>query len=217
MVNKYFNGEVGQTAHNHEYRKFETELEDLSAEVVKNYNQAMDEFKISNALQEVSRLVARTNKLIDDTSPWNLAKDESLKAVLASTMYHLLESIRLITILYRPVLLESCGKIFDALNVEPELREMDKASFGEKGQYHVEKTIAHLFPRLDSEKEVEYIKQGMNTTKPKTVEIIQKPEISIEQFEPMDIKVGLVLEATKHPNAAKLLILKVNTDRKSVV
>lgn len=212
MVNKYFDGSVEKTVHNHEYLKFETELVDLSKEVTVNYHQAMDEFKIALALQELSRLVARTNKLIDDTSPWNLAKDPELKPVLASTMYHLLESIRIISILYRPVLLESCGKIFDALNIELELREMNKTNFGEKNHYHVEKTIAHLFPRLDAEKEVEYIKQQMSpATKPKTVEVIQKPEISIEQFEPIDIKVGKVLEASKHPNAAKLLILKVDT------
>jgi methionyl-tRNA synthetase len=116
-----------------------------------------------------------------------------------------------ITILYRPVLLESCGKIFDALNIDLELRELKKTSFGEKTHYHIEQTIAHLFPRLDVEKEVDYIKQGMNLVKPKAVEIIQKPEITIDQFELVDIKVGLVLEASKHPNAAKLLILKVNT------
>lgn len=211
MVNKYFDGKVSDTSHHHEYRKFEIELEDLSKEVVKNYHQAMDEFKIANALQEVSRLVARTNKLIDDTNPWNLAKDETLKPVLASTMYHLLESIRMITILYRPVLLESCDKIFDALNVELELRSMDKGKGGEKLHYHVEKTISHLFPRLDSEKEVEYIKSQMNPIQSKVVEIPQKSEILIDHFEAVDIKVGLVVEAMKHPNASKLLILKVNT------
>lgn len=88
---------------------------------------------------------------------------------------------------------------------------MDKGNGGEKIHYHVEKTISHLFPRLDSEKEVEYIKSQMNPVKEKIVEIPQKSEITIDQFDAVDIKVGLVVEAMKHPNAAKLLILKVNT------
>ena len=211
MVNKYFDGTVEDTCHTHEYRKFEKELEDLSIEVYKNYHAAMNEFKVSNALQEVSRLVARTNKLIDETSPWNLAKDVALKPVLESAMFHLLESIRIITIMYRPFLIESCAVIFDALGVEESLQSMDQGHGGEKTTYHVAKTVGHLFPRLEMEKEVEYIKTLMNPAKPKVVEMTQKAEIGIDQFEPIDLKVGLVVSCEKHPNASKLLVLQINT------
>jgi len=211
MVNKYFGGEVSVTEHTHDYRKFELELETLSAEVVANYQTSMDEFKVSQALQEVSRLVARTNKLIDETSPWALAKDENLRPVLASAMYHLLESIRLVTILYRPVLINACDVIFKAIGVSEDLRTLESCVFGQKCNYHVSETVEHLFPRLETEKEIEYIKASMNPEKPAVIEVPQKPEITIDQFDAVDLKVGLVVSAEKHPNASKLLVLQINT------
>jgi len=211
MVNKYFGGEVSVTEHTHDYRKFELELETLSAEVVANYQTSMDEFKVSQALQEVSRLVARTNKLIDETSPWALAKDENLRPVLASAMYHLLESIRLVTIMYRPVLINSCDVIFKAIDVSEEYQSFQSCVFGQKNHYHVAETVEHLFPRLETEKEIEYIKASMNPEKPAVIEVPQKPEITIDQFDAVDLKVGLVVSAEKHPNASKLLVLQINT------
>lgn len=211
MVNKYFDGEVSLTEHAHDYRKFELELETLSAEVVANYQTSMDEFKVSQALQEVSRLVARTNKLIDETSPWALAKDENLRPVLASAMYHLLESIRLVTIMYRPVLINSCDVIFKAIDVSKEYQSLQSCVFGQKRHYHVAETVEHLFPRLETEKEIEYIKASMNPEKPAVAVIPQKSEIVIDQFDVVDLKVGLVVSAEKHPNASKLLVLQINT------
>jgi methionyl-tRNA synthetase len=211
MVNKYFGGSVALTMHNHDYRKYEPELSNLAQEVINNYHQSMNEFKVSQAMQEISRLIARTNKLIDETSPWALAKDESLNDVLASTMYHLLEAIRIVTILYRPFLIHSCDLIFNALNIENAQKEMTSAHFGNKKDYQIEKTITHLFPRLDAEVEIEYIKNSMNPEKSIQSEIPAKTEITIDQFEAIDIKVGLVIDCAKHPNAAKLLILKINT------
>lgn len=214
MANKYFHGSVSKTEISHDYRAFEIELENLSDEVVLSYHQLMDEFKVSQALQELSRLVARTNKLIDETSPWNLAKDSALNDVLTSTIYHLLESIRIITILYRPFLLSTCDAIFSALGVDIEDQSFERAKFGLKTTYHVQPTVDHMFPRLDAAKEIEFIKQSMNLQKP--VEVIKpsKPEIGIDTFEQISIQVGLVKSATTHPNASKLLILQIDTGDK---
>jgi methionyl-tRNA synthetase len=167
--------------------------------------------KVSQALFSVSGLVNRTNKLIDETSPWALAKDEKTQAVLESVLYHLLEAIRLATILYIPVLIEYCPQIFDVLGVEAEKRTLESYVFGAKDQYSVAKEGIHILPRLDFDKEVEYIKSLMNNVAKPKKEILVKPEIGIEEFDKIDLKVGKVLEAIKHPNAAKLLVLKVDT------
>lgn len=212
MVNKYFGGHVEKTTHQHEYRKYELELEETSKEVINNFQQNMDGFKIPLALFEVSRLIARTNKLIDETSPWALAKDPDLKPVLESVLYHLLESLRLAAILYIPVLIESTPAIFSALGVAENAQTLDSASFGFKESYDVASEPGHLFPRLDAEKEVAFIKSLMSGAPvKKTAEVQVKPEITIDDFSKIDLKAGVVLSCEKHPNAAKLLVLKINT------
>ncbi len=217
MVNKYFNGSVANKKHNHDYLKFEDELIEVSSLVFKNYQESMDEFKVANALLEVSSLVKRTNKLIDDTFPWELAKDESLKDVLESVMYHLLESIRLINIMYLPVLIETSPKVFEMLNVEDKYQDFSSLSFGAKPVYTVVKKPAHLFPRLDVEVEVQNIKTMMDSNKEEKVEkkvIEVLPEITIDDFSKVDIKVGRVLEGQAHENAKKLLVFKIDTGDK---
>ena len=215
MVNKYFNGSIRKTIHNHEYQKFELELEQVSKDVFASYKQNMDEFKIAQALLELSSLVKRTNKLIDDTFPWELAKDKEKSDVLESVMYHLLESIRLINILYIPVLIETTPKVFSMLNVEEKYQTFSSFNFGEKEEYQVVKKPEHLFPRLDQEVEEKNIKAMMDSNKTETkpeeklIEIL--PEITIDDFAKVDIRVGKVLEGTLHPDAKKLLVFKIDT------
>ena len=211
MVHKYFQGSVSMTKHDHPYRKFELELEELSNQVLEDYQKLMDEFKISQALFEVSRLVSRTNKLIDETSPWDLAKQSELSPVLESVMYHLLESIRLVSILYIPFLIETPKVIYNLLNIEEDNQTFDSYHFGQKKAYTISSEKAHLFPRLDVETEVAKIKEYMNPKK-KVVEI--KPEITIDDFDKIDIVVGKILEAKAHENAKKLLVFKIDTGDK---
>ncbi|MFP4478488.1 MAG: methionine--tRNA ligase [Candidatus Izemoplasmatales bacterium] len=217
MVNKYFDGTVSQKNHNHEYKKFELELEETADNVFKQYQESMDSLKIAEALSEVSALVKRTNKLIDDTFPWDLAKDDSKKDVLESVMYHLLESIRLITILYQPFLLETSPKVFDGLNVGEGLRVFPSFKFGEKPLYQVVEKLPHLFPRLDVEKESENIKEMMEANKPKEEEkrdFEMKAEIEYDDFSKLDLVVGHIIDAREHPNADKLLVFDVDTGDK---
>lgn len=217
MVNKYFGGNVKKKSHNHEYVKYEEELKNVSKEVFKNYQDSMDEFKVANALLEVSSLVKRTNKLIDDTFPWDLAKDESLKDVLESVMYHLLESIRLINVMYLPVLIETSPKVFEMLNVEEEYQDFSSLNFGKKTEYQVVKKPSHLFPRLDAEVEVKNIKEMMDANKDVKEEkrvVTVLPEITIDDFSKVDIKVGKVLEGREHENAKKLLVFSIDTGDK---
>lgn len=214
MVNKYFQGHVEWKTHEHEYKVFEEDLRKVASETFENYQTLMDEFKLSDALKELSILVKRTNKLIDDTFPWDLAKDEAKSDVLESVMYHLLESIRIITILYLPFLLETTQVVFDYLNIDPLHRDFDSLEFGTKKAYDVVKKPAHLFPRLDVEKEAEVIKAWMTPSESKEEETPIKdilPEISFDDFAKIDIRVGKIIEAKKHDNAKKLLVFQIDT------
>jgi methionyl-tRNA synthetase len=210
MVNKYFGGTVRKTVHGHECRKFEIEMEELAEEVVRDYQNDMDQFKVPQALADISRLVAKTNKLIDETSPWVLAKDPGLKPVLESVLYHLLEALRLTAILYVPVLIESHPLIFSALHVEPKYQSTESLVFGLKTTYEVAKEPGHLFPRLDAEKEITWIKSLMTGT-PVKAETPVKPEVALDDFVKLDLRAGKVLSCSKHPNASKLLVMNIDT------
>ncbi|MDD3126377.1 MAG: methionine--tRNA ligase [Candidatus Izemoplasmatales bacterium] len=210
MVNKYFGGHIQNTKHNHECLKYEQELEITAQQVFTKYHEYMDDFNVAKALGEVSRLVARTNKLIDETTPWALAKNVDYLPALESVLYHLLEALRLATIMYSPVLINSHPLLFAALGVDDCDQTFQNGYFGAKKQYDVAHDAGHLFPRLDAETEVPYIKAMMNE-QPKAIIKPAKPEITIDEFNKMEIKVGKVISCQTHPNAAKLLVLQINT------
>ncbi len=217
MVNKYFGGSVSKTEHNHEYKVPEEDLVKVATETFAKYQKLMDEFKLADALKEVSILLKRTNKLIDDTFPWELAKKEDHKDGLESVMYHLLESIRMITVLYRPFLIETPAKVFDFLGIEIEYQGFASLNFGTKKAYTVVKKPDHLFPRLDVEKEVAEIKTLMeNKLAKEDVREIEPvlPEIEFGDFTKIDIRVGKILECEKMKKAKKLLVSKIDTGDK---
>jgi len=121
-----------------------------------------------------------------------------------------LEALRLTSILYIPVLIESHPVIFSALNVEPQFQTVDSLVFGRKTAYEVAKEPGHLFPRLDADKETAWIKSLM-TGSPLKAEIPLKTEIVIDDFAKLDLRAGKVLSCAKHPNASKLLVMNIDT------
>ena len=117
---------------------------------------------IANSLAEIWNLISRTNKYIDETAPWVLAKEEQ-KEKLESVMYHLVENLRKVAILVKPFMPETSANILKQLGIQDEenvtwdsLKDYDKL----KNIQVIEKGIP-LFLRLDAEKEIDYIKQGM--------------------------------------------------------
>jgi methionyl-tRNA synthetase len=119
--------------------------------------------------------------------------------------------------MYLPFLVDTCPKVFSQLNVEPKYQEFDAYKFGMKTTYQVDKKPEHLFPRLDSQKEVSNIRLMMETNKnvtpeKKKIEIL--PEINIDDFSKIDLRVGKVLEGSFHENAKKLLVFKIDTGDK---
>lgn len=208
MINKYFDGELlGYKGQLHEK---DAELESLALETKAKYDEAMENLQFSVALQEIWKLISRTNKYIDETTPWILAKDETETELLESVMYHLLENIRFAAVLLRPFLTQTPYRIFSQMNLDDEkLQNFDSLqTYGQLGQIKVTETPAPIFPRLDAEKEVEFIKASMQP--PAVEEVSSKEEITIDTFDQVELKVATIIDADHVKKAKKLLKIQVD-------
>ena len=160
MVNKYFDGIVPTEFTNE--NKEDKELEEFSSNSIQKFENEMDNYHMSNALIEIWNLISRTNKYIDETAPWVLAKTEE-KEKLSSVMYHLVENLRKIAILIRPALEETSDKIFNQLGLNDDKLfawESIKSNNIPEGTKVIEKGEP-LFIRLEKEEEIEYIRSAM--------------------------------------------------------
>ena len=161
MLNKYFGGIIPK--YNGHLTEFDSILEAFTLEKVKEVEKYMDEYHISQAIAEIWSIVSRTNKYIDETMPWVLAKEEN-KEKLESVMYHLVENLRKIAILIKPFIEETSNKMFEQLKIKDKnLQEWD--SLYKYDLIHDDIKIIEkgepLFIRLDIDEEIEYIKEGM--------------------------------------------------------
>lgn len=161
MINKYFNGEVPRN--NEHQNEQDEELESYTLKQIKLVEEYMDNIHIQNAIMEIWNIIARTNKYIDETAPWVLAKNEETEK-LQSVMYHLVENLRKVAILIKPFMNETSIKIFKQLgiNVKELLTWESLYQYNTlpEGVKVIEKGEP-LFIRLDMNEEVEYIKEGM--------------------------------------------------------
>ena len=161
MVNKYFEGKVPN--YNGTPNEVDEEFEKFTLEQIAKFEEKMEELEIANALQEIWGLISRTNKYIDETMPWALAKEEEQKEKLASSMYHLIENLRKIAILIKPFMNDTAENIFRQIGVEAEnLKMWDslKTQDGLKDIKVIEKGEP-IFMRLKPEEEIEYLKSIM--------------------------------------------------------
>ena len=203
MVDKYFNSIIPS---NYKETAFDKNLEDKISEVIDEVNKAFTEFRLQDAVEKTWELIRRANKYIDETTPWSLVKDENRKDELASVMYHLIEVIRIATVLASPYLVKTSKIVLDALNVNS--NTFVDLKFGHDYKNHQLQKIEHLFDRLDVSKELAYF-STLNETKEVKEEVKEINEISIEDFSKVELKVGVVLECKKHENADKLLVSKI--------
>ena len=161
MINKYFGGDIPKyKGHINEVDK---ELEDYTLEEIKVIEEHFDNYRISQGITEIWKIISRTNKYIDETSPWVLAKAEEDKEKLESTMYHLVENLRKIAILIRPFMEVTSDKMFNQLNIKEDLQKWDTIYKYDllKDDTKVIQKGEPLFIRLDKDEEIEYIKEGM--------------------------------------------------------
>lgn len=160
MVNKYFEGNVPK--YNGTPNEVDKEIEENCVEQIQKFEEKFNNYETANSIQEIWNLVSRTNKYIDETMPWSLAKEEKTEE-LQSSMYHLIENLRKIAILIKPFMTETAENIFRQIGIKEEflkswntINDYDKLEnlkVIEKGE--------PIFMRLNMEEEVEYLQNIM--------------------------------------------------------
>ena len=164
MMNKYYKGEIPQNVG--KVNEVDDNLETVVIENVKEYEKQMDKIYISNAIQAIWNIISRSNKYIDETTPWILAKseEEQDKKKLSSVMYHLAENLRIVAVLLQTIMEETAKKMFKQLGIEEEqLKTLESIKeYGKlEGKVKVTEKGEPLFMRLEIEEEINYIKEGM--------------------------------------------------------
>ncbi len=224
MIDKYFGGEVpaferGATA-------FDADLEQLAATTVGKVEEAMDNMEFSVALSSIWAFVGRTNKYIDETQPWTLAKDEANRPALASVMGHLAESLRIVSILIQPFLTQTPRKIWAQLGIadgQQTAWDSVRAFGGSLAGTKLSKGEP-IFPRLDMAVEVPWIIESMGggakaeeaaapapaAEAAPALAPEQKPEIDIDAFAQVELRVAQVVACEAIPKADKLLKLQLD-------
>jgi methionyl-tRNA synthetase len=221
MVNKYFDGEILEPK---EFEEIDRELIDLALSTPGNVMTKMDSLKVADSIDEVFKLLRRSNKYIDETTPWLLGKDENKKDRLAAVLYNLLESIRFSAVMLSPYLPETAEKVFRQINSSMKtwdsLQTFDGTIVGAK----VNKPEI-LFGRIDTKKKL--MELTGNTEEPIVDEKKQetkkdknaKDEISIDDFAKLDLRLAEIISCKTHPDADRLLVLqlKVGDEKRQVV
>ena len=211
MGKKYFGGVVSKG----EATEFDANLEEIIKTTVSEYMTLMDQFKVADATEAVMRLLRASNKYIDETAPWALAKDEANNSKLNNVLYHLFEAIRIGASLLEPIMPSTAKSIYNQINTT--LCSFEHLTYGLQEQYVLNDAVV-LFKRLDVNKDVLEIvlakeaakEQSKVETKVEEKAELAKPEITIDDFDKLDLVVGEIIEAKKHPKADKLLVFKVN-------
>lgn len=214
MIEKYNGGIIPKPVEDGEY---DGDLKEMATSVSYKVEELMDKLNFSNALEEIWKLVGRTNKYIDETTPWILAKEEDKKGRLDTVLYNLAESLRIISVLIRPFMEKTSNAIWRQLGLDSgqgtswdDINEWGRLPSGLKVRRE-----NPMFPRLDIKKELERLnkaneeflnkRQGISSEN----EIDEDEFITIDDFDKIDLRVAKVIEAKKHPNADKLLVLKL--------
>lgn len=224
MINRYFDGEI--PVYKGSESKYDKELLEMNGETVKKYEQAMENMEFSVALTALWQLVGRANKYIDETEPWVLARDEEKREQLANVMSHLAESLVRMAVLLQPFMTRTPKEILSQLGLNEKLlawETLDK--FGNIPAGTKVKKGKPIFPRLDMEKEVAYIKEKMGgaakaaKAEEKKQEKPGTPEITIDDFNKIDLRVAKVIQAEPVKNADKLLKLQLDlgSEKRQVV
>lgn len=214
MIERYFEGNIPAFVANE--TKEDQELEELIKETVEEVEHSMDDMQFSVALSAIWKLISRTNKYIDETSPWVLAKDDAQKERLGNVMAHLAESLRITGILLRPFITEAPGQVFRQLGIS----DQDITKWEDLYEIGVIKAGTQvikgdpIFPRLDTEKEIEHIKELMNVSvvepEEESTKLETKPEVEFPDFTKLDLRVAEIIQAEKMKNADKLLKIQVD-------
>ena len=211
MSNKYFDGLVVNTNNNPD--PWDEELKNMALNTVKEVSEKMDNLRVADALTSVFNLFKRCNKYIDETTPWILGKDEDKKDRLASVLYNLIETITIGASLLQSFMPETADKIVKQLNTElRSYEDMDK--FGLYPDNNKLEKPEMLFARLDSDailEKVEEIRaaQIAESGEPEYPQVEAKPEITIDDVDKVQLRVGEVIACEKVKKSKKLLCSQI--------
>ena len=217
MINKYFEGEVPVYVEN--VTDFDADLAAVVADSLAQYHKQMNAVDYPRALEAVWNIISRTNKYIDETAPWILAKDEAKRDDLAAVMAHLVASLRVVAHLIQPFMMTTSNAIMEQLGLgaDFDLENLNLAGLP-RGIKVVTKGTP-IFPRLDMDEEIAYIKEQMESGKPaikkewKPEEIeltLNRKEIKFDDFDKLEIRVAEVKEVSKVEGSDKLLQFRLD-------
>ncbi len=207
MTGKYFGGIVPACG---ELTEVDNDLRATSANAVASVEKAMDELRVADAIGEIWTLLRRSNRYIDETEPWVLAKDEAKKERLGTVLYHLLESIRTAAVLLKAYLPETAERIFRQLNTEETSYESVLA-FGAMKSGVALGTSEVLFARIDEKVLMEQIeKDNAVPEAPKREYAPLAEEISFDQFMAIDLRAAKILTCEPVKKSKKLLKMTVD-------
>ena len=216
MTNKYFGGALNNKKVN---EPVDEELISVATGAYKKIAKLVDEYKISDALSEVFAIFRRANKYIDETTPWILAKDENKKDRLATVLYNLSEAIIIGTSLLESFLPDTAKKVYKEFNVQGRA-VTDTETFGlipdgTTVTAAPEILFARLDPKVINEKVEKMtapkIVENVKKEEPKKEDLNMKPEITIDEFDKIELKIGKILTAEKVEKSKKLLHFSVDT------
>ena len=196
--------------------------EDLKAVAIgaaSKVEEQMDKFSFNMALEEIWILVRRANKYIDEKMPWALAKEPERKAELDTVMHNLAEAIRIISILIEPFMHTTSKEIRKQMGLwYSDAVWEDSFVFDMMNGEQVKKGSA-IFPRLDIEKELSELAKLNTAGEAENIPLKLKPEITYDDFDKIDFRVGTIVKAEKHPKADKLLVfqIKMGTEMRQVI
>lgn len=216
MIEKYCGGYVPEA------NTSDSTDEDLKAVAIgaaSKVEEQMDKFSFNMALEEIWILVRRANKYIDEKMPWALAKEPERKAELDTVMHNLAEAIRIISILIEPFMHTTSKEIRKQMGLwYSEAVWEDAFAFDMMNGEQVKKGSA-IFPRLDIEKELSELAKLNTAGEAENIPLKLKPEITYDDFDKIDFRVGTIVKAEKHPKADKLLVfqIKMGTEMRQVI
>ena len=216
MINKYFGGQVPAYVEN--VTAFDADLAKVVEENIAEYHKQMNAVDYPRALEAVWNIISRTNKYIDETAPWVLAKEDGDKEHLAAVMAHLAASLRVVAHLIQPFMMNTSNAIMEqlGLGLDFDLENLTLAGFPENVTVVAKGTP--IFPRLDMEEEIAYIQSQMTAGKPQEKEWIpeevelksEKDEIKFEDFDKVEIRVAEVKEVERVEGSDKLLRFRLD-------
>ncbi len=215
MADKYFGGTLPA---DREAGDFDAELMAEAKGLVAKVDEFMDKTQINNALAEIFKVVSRANKYIDETAPWVLGKDESKKARLATVLYNLLETIRIVSTLLSNFMPTTMPKVWEQIGAAES--DITYENAGKFGVLPADVTVHRgeiIFPRIDVDKEIEELNKiiGSNAEPEEKADDGFEPvpiadEITIDDFAKVDLRVALVKDCEKVKKSKKLLCLQLD-------